>query len=106
MPSGEGGTISVLNLMTELYASGKHGKNAQILATGAAGPGSNEHGTNENLDMAYTRQLACALAQMIMAASHAALIFLFSCSRAGVSIFCRTQAFALRSYLGIPPGCR
>lgn len=68
VPSGDGGTISVLNLMTELYATGE-GKNAQILATGAAGPGNNEHGANENLDMGYARRLSTAIALMIRAAS-------------------------------------
>lgn len=71
VPSGDGGTISVLNQMTQRYAS--RGKTAQILATGAAGPGNNEHGANENLDMGYARKLSTALALMIQAASlHAA----------------------------------
>lgn len=69
VPSGDGGTISVLNLMTELYANGEDGKNAQILATGAAGPGNNEHGPNENLNLQYALQLTQALALTMRAAS-------------------------------------
>jgi len=68
-PFGDGGTIPVLNLMTELYANREESTGAQILATGAAGPGNNEHGANENLDMGYARKLALSLARLIEAAS-------------------------------------
>lgn len=36
-------------------------------ATRAAGPGNNEHGANENLDMSYAKELAAALALTIAA---------------------------------------
>jgi hypothetical protein len=68
-PFGDGGTIPVLNLMTELYANREESTGAQILATGAAGPGNNEHGANENLDMGYARKLALSLARLIEATS-------------------------------------
>lgn len=58
-PSGDGGTIPVLNLMSECYPG------AQILATGCAGPGNHEHGANENLDMGYARKLALALTKVL-----------------------------------------
>lgn len=66
-PFGDGGTIPVLSLMTELYASDRNASPAQILATGAAGPGNNEHGANENLDMGYARKLSLALVKMFQA---------------------------------------
>ena len=61
---GEGGTIPFMGML------GTHFPNAQFLITGVLGPGSNAHGPNEFLHLAYTKKLNACVAHVI--AAHAA----------------------------------
>ena len=60
---GEGGTIPFMGMLGEKFPS------AQFVITGVLGPGSNAHGPNEFLDVAYAETLTRALAQVLDASS-------------------------------------
>jgi acetylornithine deacetylase/succinyl-diaminopimelate desuccinylase-like protein len=62
---GEGGTIPFMGMLGEKFPD------AQFVITGVLGPGSNAHGPNEFLDVAYAEKLTCCLAHVLdAAASH------------------------------------
>ena len=50
---GEGGTIPFMGMLGERFPE------AQFVITGVLGPGSNAHGPNEFLDVAYAQKLTC-----------------------------------------------
>jgi acetylornithine deacetylase/succinyl-diaminopimelate desuccinylase-like protein len=56
---GEGGTIPFMGMLGERFPS------AQFVVTGVLGPGSNAHGPNEFLDLAYAERLTGVLARVI-----------------------------------------
>ena len=58
---GEGGTIPFLGMLGAKFPR------AQILVTGVLGPGSNAHGPNEFLDIAYAKKVSAATAMVIAA---------------------------------------
>lgn len=58
---GEGGTIPFMGMLGTQFPS------AQFVITGVLGPGSNAHGPNEFLDVAYAERLTCCLADVIAA---------------------------------------
>ncbi|TAH39769.1 MAG: M20/M25/M40 family metallo-hydrolase [Planctomycetota bacterium] len=60
---GEGGSIPFMGMLGEKYPQ------AQFLITGVLGPGSNAHGPNEFLHLAYAKKLTCCVAQVV--ADHA-----------------------------------
>lgn len=61
---GEGGTIPFLAML------GDRLPDAQFLVTGVLGPGSNAHGPNEFIDLAYVRGITACVASVLQ--SHAA----------------------------------
>ncbi|MGE0802535.1 MAG: M20/M25/M40 family metallo-hydrolase [Lautropia sp.] len=58
---GEGGTIPFMNMLGQRFPR------AQFLITGVLGPGSNAHGPNEFLDIAYAKKLSLAVAAVVAA---------------------------------------
>jgi acetylornithine deacetylase/succinyl-diaminopimelate desuccinylase-like protein len=56
---GEGGTIPFMGMLGENFPR------AQFLITGVLGPGSNAHGPNEFLDVAYAKKLTACVAQVV-----------------------------------------
>ncbi|MDH4280313.1 MAG: M20/M25/M40 family metallo-hydrolase [Acidimicrobiia bacterium] len=60
---GEGGTIPFMGMLGERFPA------AQFVITGVLGPGSNAHGPNEFIDVAYAEKLTRALAQFLDASS-------------------------------------
>ncbi len=60
---GEGGTIPFMGMLGELFPE------AQFVITGVLGPGSNAHGPNEFLDVAYAEKLTCCLARVLDAST-------------------------------------
>ena len=60
---GEGGTIPFMGMLGEKFPS------AQFVITGVLGPGSNAHGPNEFIDVAYAETLTRALAQVLDAST-------------------------------------
>lgn len=60
---GEGGTIPFMGMLGEKFPA------AQFVITGVLGPGSNAHGPNEFLDVAYAEKLTCCLAQVLDASA-------------------------------------
>ncbi|HZH06326.1 MAG TPA: M20/M25/M40 family metallo-hydrolase [Lautropia sp.] len=62
---GEGGTIPFMNML------GVRFPHAQFLITGVLGPGSNAHGPNEFLDVAYASKLSLAVASVVASISQA-----------------------------------
>ncbi len=58
---GEGGTIPFMSML------GRQFPGAQILVTGVLGPGSNAHGPNEFIDIAYAKKVSAATAAVIAA---------------------------------------
>lgn len=56
---GEGGTIPFMGMLGELFPE------AQFVITGVLGPGSNAHGPNEFLDVAYGEKLTQVLARVL-----------------------------------------
>ncbi len=60
---GEGGTIPFMGMLGERFP------NAQILATGVLGPGSNAHGPNEYLDIPMAVKLTAAIGLVLDAQS-------------------------------------
>ena len=56
---GEGGTIPFMNMLGVKFPR------AQFLITGVLGPGSNAHGPNEFLDIAYAKKLSLAIASVV-----------------------------------------
>ena len=60
---GMGGSIPFLSELEKMYPA------TQIVALGVLGPGSNAHGPNEMIDLAYTQKLTCALAHIIQCAA-------------------------------------
>lgn len=56
---GEGGTIPFMGMLGEKFPD------AQFVITGVLGPGSNAHGPNEFIDVAYAERLTKALAQVL-----------------------------------------
>ena len=60
---GEGGTIPFMGMLGERFPA------AQFVITGVLGPGSNAHGPNEFLDIAYAEKLTRALAQILDAST-------------------------------------
>jgi acetylornithine deacetylase/succinyl-diaminopimelate desuccinylase-like protein len=58
--SGEGGSIGVIPLMQEFFPQ------AQYLVTGLlSGPGANEHGPNESLDISAAKKFTCCMAKIL-----------------------------------------
>lgn len=60
---GEGGTIPFMGMLGEKFPA------AQFVITGVLGPGSNAHGPNEFIDVAYAEKLTKALAQVLDAST-------------------------------------
>ena len=60
---GEGGTIPFMGML------GRRFPDAQFVITGVLGPGSNAHGPNEFIDLAYARRLTLAVASLLDAAA-------------------------------------
>jgi acetylornithine deacetylase/succinyl-diaminopimelate desuccinylase-like protein len=60
---GEGGTIPFMGMLGEKFPA------AQFVITGVLGPGSNAHGPNEFIDVAYAEKLTRALAQVLDAST-------------------------------------
>ncbi len=60
---GEGGTIPFMGMLGEKFPT------AQFVITGVLGPGSNAHGPNEFIDVAYAEKLTRALAQILDAST-------------------------------------
>jgi acetylornithine deacetylase/succinyl-diaminopimelate desuccinylase-like protein len=60
---GEGGTIPFMGMLGEKFPS------AQFVITGVLGPGSNAHGPNEFLDVAYAEALTRCLASVLDSAA-------------------------------------
>ena len=60
---GEGGTIPFMGMLGERFPE------AQFVITGVLGPGSNAHGPNEFLDVAYAEKLTCCLARVLDASA-------------------------------------
>ncbi len=60
---GEGGTIPFMGMLGERFPD------AQILATGVLGPGSNAHGPNEYLDLPMAAKLTAAIGMVLNAQS-------------------------------------
>lgn len=58
---GEGGTIPFMGMLGEKFPA------AQFVITGVLGPGSNAHGPNEFLDVAYAEKLTCCIADVLSA---------------------------------------
>ena len=58
---GEGGSIPFLPALTEMFPQ------AQFVVTGVLGPGSNAHGPNEFLHLAYAEKLTGCLAEVLHA---------------------------------------
>ena len=58
---GQGGTIPLMGLLGGLFPD------AQFLACGVQGPGTNAHGPNESLHIPYTERLTASLAVVINA---------------------------------------
>jgi acetylornithine deacetylase/succinyl-diaminopimelate desuccinylase-like protein len=56
---GEGGTIPFMAMLGEKFPR------AQFLITGVLGPGSNAHGPNEFLEVAYAKRLTAAVARVL-----------------------------------------
>ncbi len=56
---GEGGTIPFMGMLGERFPQ------AQFVITGVLGPGSNAHGPNEFLDVAYGERLTAVLARVL-----------------------------------------
>lgn len=56
-----GGSIPLLSELARMYP------NAQILALGLIGPGSNAHAPNECMNITYAKKLTCALSHMLAA---------------------------------------
>ena len=56
---GEGGTIPFMGMLGERFPD------AQFVITGVLGPGSNAHGPNEFLDIAYAEKLTACLARVL-----------------------------------------
>jgi acetylornithine deacetylase/succinyl-diaminopimelate desuccinylase-like protein len=56
---GEGGTIPFMGMLGERFPA------AQFVITGVLGPGSNAHGPNEFLDVAYAERLTGVLARVL-----------------------------------------
>jgi len=56
---GEGGTIPVMNLITESFPK------AQCIVTGVLGPAANAHCPNEFLEIEYTKKLIMCLSQVM-----------------------------------------
>jgi acetylornithine deacetylase/succinyl-diaminopimelate desuccinylase-like protein len=56
---GEGGTIPFMGMLGERFPA------AQFVITGVLGPGSNAHGPNEFLDVAYAEKLTGCLARVL-----------------------------------------
>ena len=56
---GEGGTIPFMGMLSEQFPA------AQFVITGVLGPGSNAHGPNEFLDVAYAKKLTCCVAALL-----------------------------------------
>ena len=56
---GEGGTIPFMGMLGERFPA------AQFVITGVLGPGSNAHGPNEFLDVAYGERLTSVLARVL-----------------------------------------
>ena len=62
---GEGGTIPFMGMLGRRFPA------AQFVITGVLGPGSNAHGPNEFLDVAYARRLTLAVASLLDATAAA-----------------------------------
>jgi len=60
---GEGGTIPFMGMLGEKFPS------AQFVITGVLGPGSNAHGPNEFIDVAYAETLTRCLAEVLDAST-------------------------------------
>ncbi len=58
---GEGGTIPFMGMLGDKFPA------AQFVITGVLGPGSNAHGPNEFLDVAYAEKLTCCIADVLSA---------------------------------------
>jgi acetylornithine deacetylase/succinyl-diaminopimelate desuccinylase-like protein len=56
---GEGGTIPFMGMLGERFPD------AQFVITGVLGPGSNAHGPNEFIDVAYAEKLTACLARVL-----------------------------------------
>ena len=53
---GDGGSIPLINWLEDRYPK------ASFLVCGVAGPNSNAHGPNENLNIDYTKKFVCSIA--------------------------------------------
>lgn len=60
--TGEGGSIPLINLLSEMFPK------AKFIITGVLGPQSNAHGPNESLHIPYVKKLTHAVAKIITAA--------------------------------------
>ncbi|MDH3300637.1 MAG: M20/M25/M40 family metallo-hydrolase [Acidimicrobiia bacterium] len=60
---GEGGTIPFMGMLGDKFPA------AQFVITGVLGPGSNDHGPNEFIDVAYAEKLTRALTQVLDAST-------------------------------------
>lgn len=60
---GEGGSIPFLAMLGERFPT------AQFVATGALGPGSNAHGPNESLNIAFASGICTVVGHLLIAAS-------------------------------------
>ncbi len=58
---GEGGSIPFMGMLGDKFPA------AQFVITGVLGPGSNAHGPNEFLDVAYAEKLTCCIADVLAA---------------------------------------
>ncbi|MFG2427174.1 M20/M25/M40 family metallo-hydrolase [Streptomyces sp. NPDC048590] len=58
---GQGGTIPLMGILQ------RHYPDAQVLACGVQGPGTNAHGPNESLHLPYTHRLTASLASVLPA---------------------------------------
>lgn len=58
---GEGGSIPFMGMLGEKFPA------AQFVITGVLGPGSNAHGPNEFIDVAYAEKLTCCVAEVLQA---------------------------------------
>ncbi|MFE3515197.1 M20/M25/M40 family metallo-hydrolase [Streptomyces sp. NPDC059166] len=58
---GQGGTIPLMGILQQRYPD------AQVLACGVQGPGTNAHGPNESLHLPYTHRLTASLASVLPA---------------------------------------
>ncbi len=58
---GCGGSLPIINMIANQYP------NAQIIVTGALGPGSNAHGPNEKLNLKFAEKVILCLTKVLAA---------------------------------------